>query len=122
MMVAGFEFTRMTSSPSSFSALPAGAPEWSNSAPCPMTMGPEPMRRMRWRSGRRGMEQIGDDGRAGAARRPPGIRAHFVVAAHEDGDVHGAAERVVAHERRVHACGRQHLARDLTDGDPLAAE
>ena len=42
-MVAGLEFTRMVVYPSSLRDLHAWDPEKSNSAACPMTMGPEPM-------------------------------------------------------------------------------
>src|SRR3954453_14551785 len=58
MIVAGLLLTRMTSSPSSLSALQACVPEESNSHPWPMTIGPDPMTRTRLMSVRLGMFQI----------------------------------------------------------------
>src|SRR3989442_12295979 len=56
MIVAGFEFTRTTSNPSSRSAFTAWVPEESNSHAWPMTIGPEPMIRIFLRSVRLGTQ------------------------------------------------------------------
>src|SRR5690349_4612495 len=58
-----------------------------------MTIGPEPMTRMRWRSARRGMNQVIDDVVARVPGGPPRRAAKLGVRADEDGNVHGASER-----------------------------
>src|SRR5450830_12303 len=53
-----------------------------------MTIGPEPMTRMRWMSARRGMNQIVDDVVARPAGSPTSSAPKLAVAANEHGHVH----------------------------------
>src|SRR3954447_14661700 len=58
MIVAGFEFTRMTRIPSALSTRQAWVPEWSNSQAWPMMIGPEPITRTLLMSSRLGIHQL----------------------------------------------------------------
>src|SRR3954465_13143820 len=55
MIVAGFELTTTVRKPSARSTFRAWQPAWSNSAACPITIGPEPTRQIVCRSSRLGI-------------------------------------------------------------------
>src|SRR6476661_2292417 len=86
-----------------------------------MTIGPEPMTRIRWRSVRRGMNQVIDDVVAREGWDPAGRATKLGVAADEDGDVHWPRERRIRSNVSRYTRAAQDGARELPDADPFAA-
>src|SRR3954466_648108 len=86
-----------------------------------MMMGPEPMTRMRWRSERRGMDQVVDDVVARPAGRPPGRTAQLGVAADLNGNVDGPSEGWITAHLGGTAGAEQNALRQRAHAHPLAA-
>src|SRR5258708_30092229 len=86
-----------------------------------MTIGPEPMTRMRWMSARRGMNQIIYDVIARTARRPARRAVKFGVASHEHRDVHGTRPRGIHSNVGRDANALQDGRRERSDRYALAA-
>src|SRR6476661_1400967 len=86
-----------------------------------MTIGPEPMTRIRWMSARRGMNQVIDDVVARQGWGPAGCAAKLGVAANEDGNVHWPRERRIRSNVSGGTCPAQDSAGELADTDPFPA-
>src|SRR6476661_10919924 len=85
-----------------------------------MTIGPEPITRMRWRSARRGMYQVIDDVVARPGGCPPSCAPQLGVAADEDGNVHWPRKRRIRSNVGGDTDSTQDGLRQLAHADPFA--
>src|SRR5438128_864646 len=86
-----------------------------------MTIGPDPMTRMRWRSARRGMNQIVNDMVHRSRRRPAGRLSNLRIDAHELWNVDGASQRWITPNLGRHTGATQDTLGQRADGDPDSA-
>src|SRR5215218_478173 len=86
-----------------------------------MTIGPEPMTRIRWMSARRGMNQVVDDVLTGMTGRPAGGAPEFAAAADQYRDVDGTGQRRVARNLGRDTDALQDQLAERTHARPVSA-
>src|SRR5918996_4318744 len=80
-----------------------------------MMIGPEPMSMMRWRSARRGTNQLFDDRVEVEAGRPSGRAAQLGRVAYEHRHIGGAHKRRIRLQYRIGADESKHTSADGAD-------
>src|SRR5690348_5963212 len=86
-----------------------------------MTIGPEPMTRIRWMSARRGMNQVIDDVVTRPGGYPPGGVTKLCVVANQHGDVHWPRQRRIRSNVGSHTHSTQDGQRERAHADPFTA-
>src|SRR5215207_8749041 len=86
-----------------------------------MTIGPEPMTRIRWMSARRGMNQVVDDVLAGMTGRPTSGAPEFAAVADQYRDVDGTGQRRIARNLSRDTDALQDRLAERAHGRPLSA-
>src|SRR5690349_13410814 len=86
-----------------------------------MTIGPEPITRMRWRSARRAMNQVVNDVVHSVSRGPARRCPEFPAVANQYGYVHRPHERRIDGNLSGPASALQDSRRDLVDREARAA-